>query len=69
MGAVSVANGDPQAALPYFQRAQQLGAPLATFACDRGLAYDLLGQQSRAQADYRVASAAPIATKRGAGLR
>jgi Flp pilus assembly protein TadD len=55
MGAVSVANGDPQAALPYFQRAQQLGAPLVTFACDRGLAYDLLGQQSRAQADYRVA--------------
>ena len=55
MGAVSVANGDPQAALPYFRRAQQLGAPLATFACDRGLAYDLMGQQSQAQADYRVA--------------
>ena len=55
MGAVSVANGDPQGALPYFQRAQQLGAPLATFACDRGLAYDLLGQQAKAQADYRVA--------------
>ena len=57
MGAVSVANGDPQAALPYFRRAQQLGAPLATFACDRGLAYDLMGQQSQAQADYRVAMA------------
>lgn len=57
MGAVSVANGDPQAALPYFQRAQQLGAPLATFACDRGLAYDLLGQQAKAQADYRAALA------------
>ena len=55
MGAVSVANGNPQAALPYFQRAQQLGAPLAIFACDRGLAYDLLGQQAKAQADYRVA--------------
>ena len=55
MGAVSVANGDPQGALPYFQRAQQLGLPVASFACDRGLAYDLLGQQARAQADYRVA--------------
>src|SRR3954463_14962087 len=48
MGAVSVANGDPRAALPYFKRAQQLGAPVASFACDRGLAYDLLGQQASA---------------------
>jgi Flp pilus assembly protein TadD len=55
MGAVSVANGDPQAALPYFHRAQQLGASVASFACDRGLAYDLLGQQAHAQADYRLA--------------
>ena len=55
MGAVSVANGEPQAALPYFKRAQQLGLPVASFACDRGLAYDLLGQQSLAQADYRAA--------------
>jgi len=55
MGAVAVANGEAQAALPYFKRAQQLGAPLASFACDRGLAYDLLGRQSEAQADYRVA--------------
>lgn len=55
MGAVSVANGEPLAALPYFARAQQLGAPVATFACDRGLAFDLLGRQAEAQADYRVA--------------
>jgi Flp pilus assembly protein TadD len=55
MGAVSVANGDAQAALPYFERAQQLGEPVASFACDRGLAYDLMGQQQQAQADYRVA--------------
>src|SRR5206468_9500362 len=59
MGAVSVANGDPQAALRYFQRSQQLGAPVSTFACDRGLAYDLLGQQARAQADYRLALNGP----------
>ncbi len=55
MGAVSVANGDARAALPYFARAQQLGAPVATFGADRGLAYDLLGQQAQAQADYRAA--------------
>ena len=55
MGAVSVANGEPYAALPYFARAQQLGAPLATIGADRGLAYDLLGQQVQAQADYRAA--------------
>ncbi len=55
MGAVSVANGDAHGALPYFARAQQLGAPLATFGADRGLAYDLLGQQAQAQADYRAA--------------
>lgn len=55
MGAVAVANGEPQAALPYFKRAQQLGLPLSSFACDRGLAYDLMGQQAQAQLDYRAA--------------
>jgi tetratricopeptide (TPR) repeat protein len=55
MGAVSVANGEPQAALAYFARAQQLGAPVAIFGADRGLAYDLLGRQGEAQADYRAA--------------
>ena len=59
MGAVSVANGEPQAALPYFARAQQLGAPVATFGADRGLAYDLMGQQAQAQADYRAALGGP----------
>ena len=55
MGAVQVANGEPQAAMPYFTRAQQLGATQAMLGCDRGLAYDLLGQQANAQADYRAA--------------
>lgn len=59
MGAISVANGEPQAALPYFTRAQQLGAPVATFGADRGLAYDLMGRQAQAQADYRAALAGP----------
>ena len=59
MGAVSVINGEPQAALPYFARAQQLGATLVTIGCDRGLAYDLLGRQADAQADYRAALTGP----------
>jgi hypothetical protein len=63
MGAVSVANGEPNAAMPYFSRALQLGAPLSTLACDRGLAYDLMGQQAKAQADYRVALGGPDATE------
>jgi Flp pilus assembly protein TadD len=55
MGAVAVLNGEPNGALPYFKRAQQLGAPVSSFALDRGLAYDLLGRQAEAQADYRTA--------------
>jgi tetratricopeptide (TPR) repeat protein len=63
MGAVSVANGEPNAAMPYFGRALQLGAPLSMVACDRGLAYDLLGQQPKAQADYRAALGGADATE------
>src|SRR6185437_9031882 len=59
MGGVSVLKNDPQAALPYFERAVQLGATLATIGCDRGLAYDLLGRQAEAQADYRAAMNGP----------
>jgi Flp pilus assembly protein TadD len=59
MGAVSAVSGEPRAALPYFARAQQLGAPIATFGCDRGLAYDLMGQQAQAQADYRASLGSP----------
>ena len=39
------------------------------FGSDRGLAYDLLGRQAKAQADYRAAIGAPTATKRAAGWR
>jgi len=63
MGSVSVANGEAGAAMAYFSRALQLGAPLSTIACDRGLAYDLLGQQRQAQADYRAALNGPDATE------
>ncbi|HZC37569.1 MAG TPA: hypothetical protein VE221_02710 [Sphingomicrobium sp.] len=61
MGAVSAANGNAQGALPYFKRAQQLGAELPAIGCDLGLAYDLLGKQSAAQADYRAALSGPDA--------
>ena len=54
MGAVSVANGQPQAAMPYFARALQLGATVQSIGADRGLAYDLMGMQQQAQADYRA---------------
>jgi hypothetical protein len=59
MAAVSVANGEAQASLAYFSRAQQLGAPVAVFGGDRGLAYDLLGRQRDAQSDYRAALGGP----------
>ena len=61
MGAVSVATGDAKAAMPYFARAQQLGATPAMLGCDRGLAYDMLGQQAKAQADYHAALSGPDA--------
>ena len=61
MGAVLADNGNAKAAMPYFTRALQLGATQATIACDRGLAYDLLGQQAKAQAVYRVALSGPDA--------
>jgi Flp pilus assembly protein TadD len=55
MGAALAEAGDPTEALTYFARAQQLGATAASIGCDRGLAYDLLGNQVAAQTDYRAA--------------
>lgn len=45
----------PGAALRYFAQAESSGYPAARFASDRALAYDLIGQQDRAQRDYRLA--------------
>ena len=39
-------------ALKFFEEAVSLGAPEAELAGDRGLAYDLVGDSRRAQADY-----------------
>jgi len=45
----------PHAALKFFRDAVELGVPEAELARDRGLAYDITGDQRRAQRDYRLA--------------
>lgn len=55
MGAVMVAMGEARGSFAYFTRAQQYGATQMHIALDRGLAFDLIGEQANAQADYRVA--------------
>jgi Flp pilus assembly protein TadD len=46
--------GEAQAALGLFEQAQSLGATQNLISLDRGLAFDLLGQQTQAQNDYRA---------------
>ena len=55
MGAAMTAMGNATGGMTYFDRASALGAPQSLLALDRGLAFDLLGQQSKAQSDYRAA--------------
>ncbi|GGB18118.1 hypothetical protein GCM10011380_04620 [Sphingomonas metalli] len=57
MGSVLVRSERPGEALRFFQQAERDGLAPAAFAADRGLAYDLIGQPARAQADYRTALA------------
>ena len=45
----------PGEALRLFADAETLGLDPRSYAADRGLAYDLIGQQGRAQHDYRLA--------------
>ena len=54
-GSLLVAAERPGDALRHFAEAQALGADPRSFAADRGLAYDLVGEQERAQRDYRLA--------------
>lgn len=54
---ILVSGEQPGEALRFFDQAQRNGADPALFADDRGLAYDLIGEQERAQRDYRVALA------------
>ena len=55
MASILVRSERPGEALRYYAQAESLGLDPRTFAADRGLAYDLIGQQDRAQRDYRVA--------------
>lgn len=54
MGRVMVNMGDPMPAMNYFNEATRRGGDVTTYAVDRGLAHDLLGDTARAQADYRL---------------
>lgn len=54
-GAILVRSERPGEALRQFAQAEAMGLNPARFAADRGLAYDLIGEQRRAQADYRLA--------------
>jgi hypothetical protein len=55
MASILVRSERPGEALRYYAQAEGLGLNSRNFAADRGLAYDLIGQQDRAQRDYRVA--------------
>jgi Flp pilus assembly protein TadD len=57
--AALVAMEQPNEALGYFAEAMRLGATQASIGADRGLAYDLTGEPSLAQADYRAAFYGP----------
>jgi tetratricopeptide (TPR) repeat protein len=69
-GAILVRSQRPAEALRYFAQAEQFGLTPARFAADRGLAYDLIGDQGRAQRDYRLAlgRAAEAETRRRLAL-
>lgn len=49
---------NPVEALKLFEQAVALGVPERSIAADRGLAFDLVGDNARAQADYALSSTA-----------
>lgn len=55
MARILVTQERPGEALRYFDQAVGYGLDPQSFAGDRGLAYDLVGEQQRAQRDYRAA--------------
>ncbi|MFN3474331.1 MAG: SPOR domain-containing protein [Blastomonas sp.] len=55
LGSGLLLNENPYEALRLFEEAKRLGVPESVFAADRGLAYDLVGNSSAAQADYELA--------------
>lgn len=54
MGSVLIHMEQAQDSLRYFAEAAGAGAPAGEIAGDRGLAYDAVGDQGRAQADYSL---------------
>jgi Flp pilus assembly protein TadD len=54
LGSLLVQAERPGEALRRFAEAASLGLDPRRFAADRGLAYDLIGEQERAQRDYRL---------------
>ena len=59
MASTLVALNRPDAAFAEFARARDLGTSPGAFAADLGLAYDLAGDQAKAQAVYRSALGGP----------
>jgi Flp pilus assembly protein TadD len=55
LGSLLVRAERPGEALRRFQEAEARGLDPRKYAADRGLAYDLIGEQERAQRDYRLA--------------
>lgn len=56
LGATMVQLEDPVQAMRFFEAAIALGGLERAYLADRGLAFDLLGDQARAQADYALAA-------------
>lgn len=57
LGSTYVMQGDPVSAIPNFVAAEKAGAAPAQIAGDRGLAYDLVGDNATAQRYYAAAMA------------
>lgn len=55
MGSAFVQLEQPHAAFKFFSDALSMGVSLRRIAGDRGLAYDMIGDPARAQADYAIA--------------
>ena len=58
LAAAYVMTGDPVSAIPVFGAAEKAGAAPRDIAADRGLAYDLVGDNATAQRHYAVALSA-----------
>ncbi len=53
LGSIMVRRQQPVQALRYFAEAEQAGEAMQVHAADRGLAYDLVGDNAKAQEEYR----------------